>query len=225
MPSQSYASDDTRFDAIYPARIRRISRRFWTPVAVARAAAALFVEAGAHHVLDVGSGVGKFVLATALAAPKLQLVGVEQRPHLVAIADRARDELGTGNARFAVGDATAIPWDGFDGLYLFNILAENLFHLGDRIDDEVELSAQRFKREKVRIERALRRMPLGTALVTYHGSSTRIPACYELRGLEQAGTDWVRLWVKSSESDDGSHFQEADGGTVRHLAAVREGAS
>ncbi len=131
--------DDIAFDTVYPAEIRRISRRFWTPVSVATRAARLFADAGAKRVLDVGAGVGKFVLVAAEAAPEIQFVGIEQRRHLVDVATRACEALRRGNARFKAGDVTRMGWSAFDGFYLFNPFAENLFENGDCIDKRVEL--------------------------------------------------------------------------------------
>src|SRR5260370_26412000 len=81
--------DDAEFDTVYPAEIQALSPRFWTPVGVARRAAELFRTAGARSVLDVGAGVGKFVLVAAAAEPELDFVGIEQREHLVHIARMA----------------------------------------------------------------------------------------------------------------------------------------
>ena len=217
MPNVNRA-DDQGFDTVYPVGIRLISRRVWTPVAVARRAAELFHRAGARHILDVGSGVGKFVLAAAAASPKVDFLGVEQRARLVDVARRARTRLGISNARFQVGDVTKMDWSAFDGVYLFNPLAENLFPEEDTIDDRVELTKARFLRDATRVESALRRARIGTSIVTYHGASTRIPASYELEALEAAGADLLRQWTKRRETDDGSYFIEADGGVVRHRA-------
>jgi SAM-dependent methyltransferase len=216
--------EDPAFDAVYPAPVRRISRRFWTPVEVARRAAELFVGAGVQRVLDVGSGVGKFVLVAAKTAPQVQFVGVEHRKHLVDIACGARDELGLDNARFRVADVTRMSWADFGGVYLFNPLAENLFDGADRIDGRVELSARRLELDAGRIERALRRAPVGTAIVTYHGASARIPGCYTLETCEAAGSDWLRLWIRRREGDDGTLYLEEMSGTVRRadfLAGLR----
>jgi hypothetical protein len=212
------ADEDIAFDTVYPAGLRRISRRFWTPVAVARRAAALFESAGARRVLDGGAGCGKFVLVAAAAAPGVQFVGVEQRKHLVDIAWRARDALGLRNARFKHGDVTRMGWRTFDGVYLFNPLAENLLEGPEQIDGCVELSERRFERDAQAIERALRRAPIGTALVTYHGAGVRIPTSYELDGAEPAGSDWLRLWIRRRASEDGAHFVELGHGDVQRLA-------
>ena len=222
MPSAA-RPDDALFDAVYPPAIRLVSRRFWTPVTVARRAAELLRAAGARRVLDVGAGVGKFVLAAASVAPEVDFVGIEQRAYLVEIARSARRRLGIANAHFHVAEATAMSWDAFDGLYFFNPLAENLFDEGDWLDDRVELTKQRFAREVLRVESALRKAPLGTAVVTYHGSSGRIPGCYDLRASEPAGSDRLRLWTKGRESSDSSFFVEVDDDVVRYERGAGDG--
>lgn len=215
-PPNPHSAEDATFDAVYPAAIQAISRRFWTPVAVARRAAALLQKAGVRTVLDVGSGVGKFVLVAAGEAPELQLVGVEQRGALVEIARQAQARLGVPNARFQVGDVTEIPWREFGGLYFFNPLEENLFTDGGQIDDSVELTQSRFFRDVLRFEGALRTAPLGMTVVTYHGMSGRMPACFELAEKEQAGSDWLRLWVKTRE-DNGEFIHEVGDRVVLQL--------
>jgi len=208
-------SEDVTFDSIYPRPIRAISRRFWTPVGVARRAAQLFRQAGARSVADVGSGVGKFVLIAAASAPEICFVGIEHRPHLVAAARQVQARLKVPNAFFLVGEATRVPELGFDGLYFFNPFAENLFNGDDAIDDAVELTESRFFRDTRRMEDALRAAPLGTAIVTYHGMSGRMPACYEPVVSEPAGSDWLRLWVKKRDAAAG-FFLELDDGVVLH---------
>jgi SAM-dependent methyltransferase len=193
-------TDDHAFDSIYPAAIRALSSRFWTPVEVARRAASLLRQAGARRVLDVGAGVGKFALVAAAAMPELQFVGIEQRKQLVEVARRARQRLGIANARFRVGDATLAAWHAYDAFYFFNPFAENVFCGGECIDNRVELTESRFVRDVMRADHALRAAPNGTAVLTYHGSSGRIPSCYDLSHSERAGSDWLQLWVKRRDS-------------------------
>ena len=216
-PRHGGDAEDAAFDSVYPPAIRAISRRFWTPVGVARRAAQLFRQAGARSVADIGSGAGKIVLVAAAAAPEVCFVGIEQREHLVAAARRAQARLRVANAFFLVGEATKVPRLGFNGLYFFNPFAENLFVDGDQIDDAVELTESRYFRDVLRIEHSLRAAPLGTAVVTYHGMSGRMPACYELSEIERAGSDWLRLWVKKRERAEG-FFLELGDGVVLHRA-------
>jgi SAM-dependent methyltransferase len=197
-------SEDRSFDSIYPADVRALSSRFWTPVAVARRAAALFQEAGARRVLDVGAGVGKFALVAAAAAPELHFVGIEQRKQLVEVARRARSKLRVANARFRAGDVTLAAWRSFDAFYFFNPFAENVFAGHERIDDRVELTESRFARDLMRVDRSLRSAVGGTVVIAYHGTSGNIPPCYDLSHSERAGTDWLQVWVKRRGADGDS---------------------
>jgi SAM-dependent methyltransferase len=203
-------ADDTSFDLLFPRDIRAYSSRYWTPVGVARSAARLFRQAGARRVLDVGAGVGKFALAAGAAAPELHFAGVEQRPHLVAFARVAAERLELTNVSFHNGDATRVPWRGFDGLYFFNPFAENLYERHARFDGRVELTPERFCAEILRVEAALRLVPVGMKVITYHGMGGPIPSSYELAEEVPAHTDWLRLWVKRHDTDDGSFFIELD---------------
>jgi SAM-dependent methyltransferase len=196
-------AEDLDFDVVYPPTIRALSRRFWTPVGVARRAAELFRRAGVHLVLDVGSGVGKFALVAAGAAPNVRFVGIEQRGHLVEIAARAKAFLALPNTTFIQGDVSRAALGGYQGFYFFNPFAENLFNEGEYIDRTVSLSSERFFGDVLRVERALRDAPVGTALVTYHGLSGRVPASYELCASEPAGSDWLRLWRQRGDEREG----------------------
>jgi protein-L-isoaspartate O-methyltransferase len=221
--ARSYLADDTAFDELYPEEIRAVSRRFWTPVATARRAATLLAEAGARAVLDVGAGAGKFGLVAAALFPELRVVGVEQRAHLVEIAEAARARLGLANVRFVHGDATSHPWAGYDGFYFYNSFAENLFDRADQLDDRAELSFPRFARDVQRAAVALRAAPVGAALATYYGSSGRVPSSYELAHQEAQAAGWLRLWVKRHATDDGSFFVEDGEQVVRHAARTSGG--
>lgn len=211
IPQETRPPEDVAFDTVYPGSMRAISRRFWTPVAVARQAANLFQHAGARRVLDVGSGVGKFVLVATAETPDITFTGIEQREHLVTTARTAQLQLGVPNASFLVGEATEISWSDFDGFYFFNPFAENLFDKDERIDSSVELSRERFRRVAGRIETALRAVRLGTAVVTYHGMSARMPGCFDPVRSERAGSDYLRLWVKTREQAEGFYLDLGDG--------------
>jgi len=211
-----YLEDDLAFDAIYPPEIRRVSSRFWTPVATARRGAELLSEAGARAVLDVGSGAGKFALVAGARAPELRVVGIEQRGHLVEVAEEARRLLGLENVRFVHGNVSDAAWSDYDGFYFYNSFAESLFDPGDRLDDRAELSMARFARDVQRATAAMRAAPIGTAVVTFYGSSARIPCSFELVRQEAAGSGWLRLWIKERGTDDGSFFVEDGELNVRH---------
>ena len=203
--------DDDRFDALYPAPIRDKSQRYWTPVEVARKAASLLARHDARRVLDIGSGPGKFCLVAACARPDLDFTGVEHRAHFVEAARAAAQRLDLDNVRFFQADATEPAWFGFDGFYLYNPFAENLYPVDDHLDETVELSRRRFMSDVGRVTRCLANVAMGTCVVTYNGFGGPIPSAFELVHSEPAGCDWLRLWVKQHETaDPGEYYLEGD---------------
>lgn len=203
--------DDDTFDALYAAPVRDKSQRYWTTVEVARRAASLFARYGARRVLDVGSGPGKFCLVAACTRPDLDLTGVEHRAHLVEAARAAAQRLDLDNVRFFRADATDSAWFGFDGFYLYNPFAENIYSVDDHLDDTVELSRRRFMNDVGRVTRCLANVVMGTCVVTYNGFGGPIPSAFELVHAEPAGCDWLRVWVKQHETaDPGDYYLEGD---------------
>jgi SAM-dependent methyltransferase len=186
--------DDDAFDAIYSGAVRARSSQYWTPVAVARRAAAILTSKGAHRVLDVGSGPGKFCFVGALTTAA-HFTGVEHRGHLVEIARRVASQWYVPRVSFVHGDIQSIDWSAFDGYYFFNPFAENYFG-EDRLDASVELSPERFERDLAFVVAALDRAPLGTPVVLYHGLGRAMPPGYDLWRTEPAGTDVLELWMR-----------------------------
>lgn len=213
---------DVDLDTLLPVAVRRASRVYWTSVAVARRAAEIFERLGVRRVLDMGSGPGKFCVAAAARAPRIEFVGVEHRPQLVALAQSLAAEIGTSNVSFSVGDATRVPWTDFDAFYVFNSFAENDFAPPEQFDRTVELSRVRHIAEVKRVARRLAAAPVGTVLLTYHGLSGPIPHCYELLHVERAGTGWLRAWRRGA-ADAGDRYWLEEGSDVSEWSAGRRG--
>jgi SAM-dependent methyltransferase len=170
---------DRAFDCYLPDGLRAVSNQHWTPLAVAARAAEWFDELGIRTVVDIGSGAGKFCVIAALAG-RCQLTGLEQRARLVAAArELAR--------RFEVDDRVSFVHGTFgeaalpvaDAYYFYNPFGENLFGRGDHLDEDVELSPQRHKRDTASTAALLQRAEVGTYLVTYNGFGGRVPASYQ----------------------------------------------
>jgi SAM-dependent methyltransferase len=169
---RSRSLTDAEFDSVYPPDVRAISRRFWTPLIVAWRAAAKLADLNATRILDVGSGSGKFCVVAAALAPHATFVGVEQRPHLVAVARDVATRMETSNAHFFAGDATRARFEDFDAIYFFNPFDENTFDETERIDSTVELSLNRC-------------------------IGGRLPSGYELLSVESIGSDLLCFWRKA----------------------------
>lgn len=59
---------DRSFDRYLPSDLQALSNSYWTPLVTARRAAQWLDEVGVGTVIDIGSGAGKFCVATALAS-------------------------------------------------------------------------------------------------------------------------------------------------------------
>jgi hypothetical protein len=186
---------DRAFDAIYPAPVGARSWRYWTPVDVARRAAEMLVTDESTRVLDVGSGAGKFCLVGALTTPG-HFTGIEQRVHLVEMAEAIARRYGASRASYLQGDMREVDWHRFDAFYFYNPFAENTFTGSDCLDDTVELDPRRYERDLAYAVSALSRARVGTRVVTYHGLGRDLPKSYERFECAVAGSDVLELWIR-----------------------------
>jgi SAM-dependent methyltransferase len=187
--------EDEHFDQIYPSKIRELSSRHWTPVSVAVEAAKLLVRGPRTRVLDVGCGPGKFCLVAA-ALTDARFTGIEQRSDLVAIARRAALKNCLTNVEIIHGNVTDFAFTGYDAFYLYNPFEENMFQR-QKIDSSVPLSKALFEKYSGYVADQLGNMPIGTRVVTYGGSASEIPACYDCK--QALIGDALKLWIKTRE--------------------------
>lgn len=185
---------DRDLDDVFPLEARRASKIHWTPVAVAAHAARLLADRPGATILDVGSGVGKFCLVAA-ATVRARIRGIEQRGHLVDIARRAAAKLEV-DVEFVHGTLDSQDPRKVDGIYLFNPFAENLSPTRDRIDNSVELTPERFRRDVDAMEHFLRGARIGTRVVTFCGFGGTMPEGYVLSLREWHGSH-LELWIKA----------------------------
>lgn len=170
---------DRQFDGFLHGRCRSASQNFWTPVCVAARVATWLDELSIRTMLDIGSGSGKFCVVAALAGGCTYL-GIEQRRGLVEISRTLVQLFGLGQrVCFLEGVFGETDAPSAQAYYLFNPFGENLYGPNDHLDDEVELSEDRYQRDVAATERMLRDAPSGTAIVTYNGFGGTIPADYD----------------------------------------------
>lgn len=206
---------DGDFDALLGMLARARAHSFWTPAEVVAQASGHLARLGAKHVLDVGAGVGKFCLIAAQHLKGTRFHGIDRRAWLIEEAERVRARLGLDRVSFAAGDALAASWAPYDAFYFFNPFSENLVSESERLDREVELSRERFATEAIRVEVALRLLPPGRLLVTYHGLAGPIPSGYDLIVEEPAGTNRLRVWRRAARRDGPFVYLETEEGIVR----------
>ena len=188
---------DEAFDAHLPLALQAVSGKYWTPLVVAMRAAEWMEEAGIRSVVDIGSGAGKFCVAAALRG-HARFTGLEHRPHLGAAARELARSFGVEDRVTFVDDALGEgPVPLGDAYYLYNPFGENRFWRGERLDDEVELSEQRFARDVAATEQLLEGAPLGSYVLTYNGFGGRLPLEYAEVRVDRTLPNMLRLWRKT----------------------------
>lgn len=203
--------EDDLFDSLLPEPLGQRSSLYWTPLSVIEMASQWLTEAGARTVLDVGSGPGKFVVATALLSD-LVVTGVEHRAALHAVAQGLAEILDVGDrVRLVHGPIDEVDMTQFGALYLFNPFGENLFTEEEQLDKTVDLSEARYQKDVALIESTLERAPTGTLFLTYHGFGGRIPGTYFPMRSDFAGSDVLRLWRKGSDEPSADAWFEVEG--------------
>lgn len=191
-----YRPKERCFDRLLPPELRVVSGQYWTPLEVAIQAARWFDDLRIASVLDIGSGVGKFCIASALAG-SARYVGIEQRPQLVEAGHKlARTFKVDDRVCFLQGIFGQTPIPRADAYYLFNPFGENLFDSGDHIDEEVELSDERYLRDTGAVEALLIHAPVGTYVLTYNGFGGSIPNSYRQVRVNRELPNVLRMWRK-----------------------------
>jgi SAM-dependent methyltransferase len=194
---------DRVFDRYLAYELRVVSGHYWTPLAVATRVAQWLDELDVRTVVDVGSGAGKFCIAAALAG-RCRFTGLEQRPRLVSAArDLARlfeveDRVSFVEAAFGCARSPHA-----DAYYFYNPFGENMFGQSDHLDEDVVLSAERYRGDVAATEDFLRDVPVGTYLVTYNGFGGRVPDSYDEVRVDRDPLDVLRMWRKARSIDGG----------------------
>jgi hypothetical protein len=185
---------DADWDVGYPHRYAESSPLCWTPVSIARRAAAMLSRGPETRVLDVGSGVGKFCTVAALTTPGI-FIGVERCGELVDVARATARRAHAPKARFVHARGEDIDWTNFDGFYFFNPYA-GLWQSGPSPRYAETLDPAEYWRVVSFTEESLRRARRGARAVTYHGFGGEMPSCFRLIRKDPVGSDYLECWEK-----------------------------
>ena len=189
-------ASDREFDRFLPARLTAVSARYWTPLEVAARAAAWLDEFEIRSLVDVGSGAGKFCVATALMS-RCAFLGIEHRKDLVATAQALAEVFGVQSRVSFIeetfGDA---PLPNAECYYFYNPFLEAMLGRSEWLDDHVEHSECRYDREILAVEHWLGQAPVGTYVLTYKGLGSELPRSYREIRADQTFRCNLRLYRK-----------------------------
>lgn len=184
---------DSEFDMIYPANIRKMSKRHFTPVDVAIKACQLLVTKPKQKILDIGSGVGKFCFIAG-AFTEAQYTGIDYRKNLVELCKKITTAHHFKNVHFIHKNILKVDFTKYDAFYFFNSFQEQV-DKSAKMDDEIETSLENFKIYSNYLKAQFEKMPDGTRIVTYHVNSSQIPDSYRLVSMHFNGL--LMCWEKA----------------------------
>lgn len=185
--------NDAAFDSIYSLRAQQLSSMHWTPIHIARKAADHLTAGSGTHILDIGSGVGKFCITAAHYFPQHHFYGVEQRKSLIDEAIIAQNATNTTNVHFIHANFTTLSMDRYDHFYFYNSFSENIVHYKP-IDNLIQTSAEIYEEYLARFYELLEDKPAGTRLATFHCPDDYVPPAY--KRLKHLAGDPLGLWLK-----------------------------
>lgn len=189
-------ASDREFDRFLPTRLRVVSARYWTPLRVAVRAAVWLDELDIRSLVDIGSGAGKFCVATALMS-RCAFLGIEHRKDLVATAGALAEVFGVQDrVAFVEGAFGDGPLPDAECYYFYNPFLEAMLGQEDWLDDHVEHGECRYDREILAVEHWLSQAPVGTYVLTYNGLGTELPRAYTEIRRDQSFPCNLRLYRK-----------------------------
>lgn len=190
---KNWFASDKIFNSLYPKPIQEVAEKHWTPLEVAKKAAAFLATSPEVKILDVGSGSGKFCLTAAHFHPLTFFYGIEQRANLVELSTELGIKLQLANASFICNNITNIDFDRFDHFYFYNSFYENITGT-QKIDTNVQYSEELYNYYNRYLHKQLDKKPAGTRLVTYHSFGIETPSGYEIVHTDYS--EFLKFWVK-----------------------------
>lgn len=186
-------SSDEKFNQLYSTEISALASRHWTPLSVAKEAAAFLAVGVNARILDIGSGVGKFCMIGAQFHPSAIFTGIEQREPLTQIAQLVSDKLSLTNTQFLTGNFTDIDFTQYQHFYFYNAFYENLID-NDAIDQTVVQRPELFNLYNRKLYKQLNKLPAGTRIATFHSSENEMPRTYQVVGV--GSNEELKFWIK-----------------------------
>ena len=190
---ENWFASDLIFNSLYPKAIQEVAEKHWTPINVAKKAAAFLATSPDVKVLDIGSGSGKFCLVAAHAHPLTTFYGVEQRQNLVDLSNELARELQLENVVFNCDNICNTDFEKYDHFYFYNSFYENVPGT-QKIDSTIKYSEDLYNYYNRYLYKQLKKKPAGTRLVTYHSFGSEIPTGYEVVNTDY--NEFLKFWIK-----------------------------
>ena len=184
---------DESFDSLFPVHIRQLSKLHWSPLQAVRIASAFLAPCAEASVIDIGAGVGKFIIA-ASHFTQGHFTGIEYQKNLVVAGKKVISGLNATRAQLLHTGFKGFDISPYSGIYFYNSFYENL--IADEALQEANGNGQQYENYMALFREKLTAMPPGTRLATYWLDSPEVPGCYTLQESHLAAR--LKLWIKAN---------------------------
>ena len=192
MSNNSFSETKVVFDSLLPKRFQEISKVHWTPKKIIEVAVKWFEDCKSAHVLDIGSGVGKFCVIGAQKSG-IKFTGIELRKTLFKQAVKIKQELSLTNVEFINENILNVDFNNYDGFYYFNPFLEQIEEM-DRIDHKTSYSTSNFSAYENHVLEQLNKAKKRTAVITYCSPNLKLSNDFTMKEMMFEGM--LELWVK-----------------------------
>lgn len=193
MDVSNWFSSDLQFNKLYEDPLTAQASMHWTPLHIARKAAAFLAAEDGKRIADIGSGGGKFCLAAAYYQPGCFFHGIEQRQNLVNAARIAQQTTKLQNVDFVHANIIETDLSAYDHFYFFNSFYEHVAE-DHRIDSQLSYSKELYTAYNRYLFKQLNKKPVGTRLVTFHSTQHEIPPSYF--EMSVSDDELLKCWIK-----------------------------
>lgn len=183
---------DEEFDQLYPEPVRKLANRHFTPIAIAKQAAAFLSNNSRAKILDIGSGAGKFCMVGSVFT-NAHFTGVEQREYFYHLSNTILKYHHLHNVKFIHSNITKIKFTDYNAIYFFNSFHENI-DSSALLDCTVDTGIELYTLYTQYVNEQLSRMPGGTRLVTYWSNGKEVPSEYRILSSDYKGK--LLFWEK-----------------------------
>lgn len=187
---------DEDFDKVLPKYYQFCSAIHWTSFKVANVIAEWLQACPNKKFIDIGCGIGKVCFFLGLRTT-LSINGIEQRKHLVDIANKIITTNKILSINVFHGNVLDLNWDDYDVYYFYNPFHENVFDVDLlQIDTRIKFSKEKFYTYTFFVFETLDKLPVGKTIITYHGFGKAPPPTWKLIKSKLIGGGFLEWWEK-----------------------------
>ena len=189
----STSKEDLFFDTLSSKEFRNHSNVHWSKSTIIEKSVFYLKKNEVEKVLDIGSGIGKFcILGTKLS--NISFTGVELRENLFNESQSIKKKHCLSNVHFIHDDIKNIDFSSFDAFYYYNPFCEHLA-TADIIDDNHELSEERYYEYEEIVLGKLNNLSIGTIMILHNSKSFTLSEDYTLEEIHFDGE--LTFWKKT----------------------------